>query len=307
MAGFETLAWRHATVGLALRRRSFTSCTAGVAQEASLQFTAFAKARIDRSSCGKRGLRVFTTRRDFLQDGLLLAAMPRSAVSPLLSPAGAQDQLWFAQPAERWLQALPVGNGRLGGMVFGGVDLERIALSESTAWSGAPSDDDVNPGALSHLAEIRHLLFTGEYSQARDLCQQYLLAHPRSFGPNLPLPTLQFSFDEAGPHTDYRRSLRLDEAVARVSFRRNGTLFSREVFASHPDGVLVARFTCAAPSRISLRAAFGDLTIPANVTTDSDGTLILRGRALEKMHSTGNEGVVVQIRARVMAEGGRVA
>ena len=250
---------------------------------------------------------MFTTRRNFLQDGLLLAALPRSAVSPLLSSTGAQDQLWFAQPAERWLQALPVGNGRLGGMVFGGVDVERIALSESTAWSGAPSDDDVNSGALSHLAEIRHLLFTGEYSQARDMCQQYLLAHPKSFGTNLPLPALQFSFDATGPDTEYRRSLSLDEAVARVHFRRKGTLFSREVFASHLDGVLVARFAGTGASRISLRAAFGDLTIPANITTDSDGTLILRGRALEKMHSTGNEGVAIQIRARVMAEGGRVA
>lgn len=247
------------------------------------------------------------TRRDFLQDGLLLAAMPRFAVSPFLSSAGSQEELWYAQPAERWLQALPVGNGRLGGMVFGGVDREQIALSESTAWSGAPSDDDVNPAALSHLAEIRRLLFAGEYAQARDLCQQDLLANPKSFGTNLPLPALQFSLDDTGPHTDYRRSLDLDEAVTKASFRRKGTLFSREVFSSHPDGVLVARFTCAGPSRINLRAAFGDLTIPADITTDSDGTLILRGHAFEKMHSTGSEGVALQIRARVMAEGGHVA
>jgi len=250
---------------------------------------------------------VFTTRRDFLQDGLLLAATPRIAISPLLTSSVSQDQLWYAQPAERWLQALPVGNGRLGGMVFGGVDSERIALSESTAWSGAPSDHDVNPAALSHLAEIRRLLFAGEYAQARDLCKQNLLAQMKSFGTNLPLPALQFNFDDSGPHTDYIRSLDLDEAVAKVRFRRNGALFSREVFSSHPDGVLVARFTCAGPSRINLRATFGDLNIPAEITTDSNNTLILRGHAFEKMHSTGNEGVELQIRARVMAEGGHVA
>jgi alpha-L-fucosidase 2 len=89
----------------------------------------------------------------------------------------------------------------LGGMIFGGVNLERIALSESTAWSGAPGLDDVNPEALQNLAEIRRLLFAGHYSLARDLCQRSLLAHPTSFGTNLPLPELQFSFEKTGPST----------------------------------------------------------------------------------------------------------
>jgi alpha-L-fucosidase 2 len=246
-----------------------------------------------------------TTRRDFLQGGLMMAAAPRTAAAMLIAIAGSPNELWYAQPAQRWLEALPIGNGRLGGMVFGGVEQERVALSDSTAWSGAPSNRDVSPEALLHLAEIRHLLFAGEYSQARDLCQKYLLGHPTFYGTNLPLPELQFSFEKAGPHTGYRRSLNLDEAVARVSFRRDGGLFSREMFASHPDGVLVVRFTCRGASRISFRAGFGAMTIPAEVTSDGEQTLILRGHAFESMHSNGREGVALQIRVRITTEGGR--
>ncbi len=107
------------------------------------------------------------------------------------------DELWYTRPAERWLEALPVGNGRLGAMVFGGAGRERIALSESTAWSGAPGANDVNPGALQHLAETRQMLFSGRYVEAGDLCRKYLLGRSTSFGTNLPLPELQLSFDDA--------------------------------------------------------------------------------------------------------------
>jgi alpha-L-fucosidase 2 len=115
-----------------------------------------------------------------------------------------EDELWYTRPVERWLEALPIGNGRLGGMVFGGTAKERIALSESTAWSGAPSTNDVNPNALEHLAQIRQLLFAGKYAEARDLCRKYLLGRPASFGTNLPLPELQLSFDNSEAPAKYR-------------------------------------------------------------------------------------------------------
>jgi alpha-L-fucosidase 2 len=221
-------------------------------------------------------------------------------------PDDPSEELWYLQPAERWLEALPIGNGRLGGMIFGGVDLERIALSESTAWSGAPGSGDVNPKSLPHLAEIRQLLFAGRYAEARDLCQRYLLAHPTSFGTNLPLPELQFSFENAGPATDYRRSLDLDQAVARVSYRRKGGLCSREFFASHPSKVIVAHFKCEPGQDLSFRASFRDSAIPAEVTSEQNNTLILRGHAYENLHSNGSQGVSLQIRISVMTEGGQV-
>ena len=248
-----------------------------------------------------------TTRRRFLQGGLALAALPNSAMDLWSAPRRlSTDELWYRQPAERWLEALPIGNGRLGGMVFGGVGKERIALSESTAWSGAPSTTDVNPEALEHLNEIRQLLFSGKYVEARGLCEKYLLGHTKSFGTNMPLPELQLDFGEPGAVSAYRRSLNLDEAVARVSFVRDGVRFSHETISSHPDGVIAIRLSCSEPGKISFTAAFGAVTLPADIATDGRDTLILRGHAYEHLHSNGRDGVALQIRAKVIAEGGSV-
>src|ERR1700730_1263170 len=97
-----------------------------------------------------------TNRRQFLQGSLAIAALPHLTPSLLAQPARSrEDELWYTRPAERWMEALPIGNGRLGGMVFGGTQMERVALSESTAWSGAPATGEVNPQALPHLQQIR--------------------------------------------------------------------------------------------------------------------------------------------------------
>ena len=247
-----------------------------------------------------------TTRRRFLQSGIALAALPHNSTMPLSAGGSSQDELWYTRPAERWLEALPIGNGRLGGMVFGGAAKERIALSESTAWSGAPSTNDVNPDALAHLAETRQLLFAGKYVEARDLCQKYLLGRPASFGTNLPLPELQLGFHNAEAVAQYRRSLNLDEAIARVSFRRGATRFSREVIASHPDCAIAVRLSSNKPGQISFGASFGAVTMPADIATKGQDTLILRGHAYERMHSNGRDGVALEIRVRVIPEGGSV-
>ncbi|HSY72354.1 MAG TPA: glycoside hydrolase family 95 protein [Alloacidobacterium sp.] len=247
------------------------------------------------------------TRRNFLQGGFALAALPRTTKALSSLTKSPQDELWYLRPAERWLEALPIGNGRLGGMIFGGAGKERIALSEATAWSGAPGKNDVNPGAIEHLAEIRQLLFSGKYVEARDLSQKHLLGRPTSFGTNLPLPELQLSFEDEGASTQYRRALSLDEAVARVDFRRGEARFSREVIASHPDDVIAVRLTCSKPGQFSFAVGFGAITIPADITTDEQNTLVLRGHAFERLHSNGRDGVALQIHAKIIAEGGNVS
>jgi alpha-L-fucosidase 2 len=189
-------------------------------------------------------------------------------------------------------------------MVFGGIEKERIALSESTAWSGAPSATDVNPGALEHLSEIRELLFAGKYMEARKLCEKYLLPDPHSFGTNMPLPELQFDFEGIGQTTDYRRSLNLGDAVTKVYFRKGGATFSREVIASHPDQVIAIHLTCSDPGQISFEAGFGVTVLPCTVQTLGQDTLVLRGHVYERMHSSGHEGVELQIRAKIIAERG---
>jgi alpha-L-fucosidase 2 len=247
------------------------------------------------------------TRRDFLQGALALGFLSRIAPAQPAAPLVAGDELWYSQPAERWLEALPVGNGRLGGMIYGGVPMERIALSESTAWSGAPAADEVDPGALLHLNEIRQLFFAGKYEEAQALCGKYLPGRMKNFGTNLPLPELQLTFEDAPGPTGYRRSLSLDEAIAHVSFRSRDMLFQREVFASHADGVLAIRLTCSHPKQVTFRVSFSKGILPATVRSGGNDTLLFEGHAWEKMHSTGHDGVALQIRARVIAESGRIA
>ena len=149
--------------------------------------------------------------------------------------------LWYPQAAERWFEALPIGNGRLGGMVYGGGDVERIRLSESTAWSGEPATTDVSPTALEQLPRIRELFFAGRYAEAQRLAGEHLLGDPVSFGTNLPLPEVQLDHGPVHGLGDYRRSLSLDDGVVTVRYEIDGVVFTREVFASHPHGVIVVR------------------------------------------------------------------
>lgn len=217
-----------------------------------------------------------------------------------------KQTLWYSKPAERWLEALPLGNGRLGAMLYGGSAVERIALSESTAWSGAPTTGDVNPGALEHLQEMRGLFFAGKYDEAQELCRKYLPGRTNNFGTNLPLPELRLAMSDAGTVSEYRRELDLDDALARVRYRRGGVLYTREAFASHPDQVLALRMTSGREGTLGFSASFAAGAVPCEVQAEADDTLRLDGHCYESMHSTGRDGVAFCIRVRVLAEGGRV-
>src|SRR5580700_8591354 len=109
-----------------------------------------------------------------------LAVLPPGFMRAVKSFPGHRTELWFSKPADRWMEALPIGNGRIGGMVFGGTAIERIALTESTVWSGAPSEKNINPMALESLERIRQLMFAGKYVEGGELCKEYLLGRPDS-------------------------------------------------------------------------------------------------------------------------------
>ena len=210
--------------------------------------------------------------------------------------------LWYRQPAKRWLEALPVGNGRLGAMVFGGVQQEKLALNESTLWSGAPSDTNVNPEGQKHLAEIRQLFFDGKYGQARSLCTQ-LLGRKNSYGTHLPLADLSVEFQgEFDTVTDYRRQLDLVEGIAKVEFAD----VRREVFASNPDNVLVMRVTCGKPGTLGFRVKLNNPYTPQGKVEATGNTLVFSGHAWEGAHSNGKTGVAFEGWVRVLAEKGSV-
>jgi alpha-L-fucosidase 2 len=244
------------------------------------------------------------TRRAFLRGGLALAALSSKAHLAFAEEAIEHNTLWYTDEAKRWLEALPIGNGRIGGMVFGGIHKERIALSESTAWSGAPSASDVNPGGLGHLSQIRQLLFQEDYVQARKLCEEHLLSRPTSFGTNLPLLDLVLNFDHTKEVVQYRRTLDLDEGITRVDYRSGNHHFRREAFSSSPDDVLVVHLTSETPGQLDLKASIEEIKLPGTVIRSGDDTLIFRGHAFETLHSNGNQGVEVECHVRLFHHGG---
>jgi alpha-L-fucosidase 2 len=158
--------------------------------------------------------------------------------------------LWYAQPANEWSEALPVGNGRMGAMIFGGVTDERIQFNEDTLWKGKPHDY-VRAGAGDQLAEIRRLIFAGQADAAGKLAKEKFLSDPVRQMPYQPFGDLRLHFPGHENATDYRRDLDLDSAIASVSYRAGGVNFKREAFASHPDRAIVLRFTASKPGQIS--------------------------------------------------------
>jgi alpha-L-fucosidase 2 len=188
-----------------------------------------------------------TTRRRILQGATAAATLPVfHAVGQPLDPLA----LWYRQPAAQWVEALPLGNGRLGAMVFGGLAEDRIQINEDTLWGGGPRDY-TNPDAHAHLARLRELIFAGRTAEAEALSEE-MMGHPQLLMPYQPFCDLRLAFSGTDAAQDYRRSLSLDEAVAAVTYDLGGVRFRREVIASYPGQVLAIRLTADKPGQQSL-------------------------------------------------------
>jgi len=144
--------------------------------------------------------------------------------------------LWYRRPAVEWEEALPVGNGRLGAMVFGGITQEHITLNEDTLWSGGPYDP-TNPDALAALPKVRELIFAGKYREAHQLAEAKMMARPLWQAAYQPVGSLLLTFPETAAVQDYRANLTWTPPSRRVSYQVSGVHFVREVFASPVDQV----------------------------------------------------------------------
>jgi alpha-L-fucosidase 2 len=216
------------------------------------------------------------------------------------SAPGELLSLWYRQPAQYWVEALPVGNGRLGAMVFGGVDQERIQLNEDTLWAGGPYDP-VNTNALAALPEARRLIFDGKYAEAQKFIDDNIMARPVREMPYETVGDLLLSFPVSGPVENYRRDLNLDAAVAGVTYTSGGVTYRRKVFASAPDQVIIVRLSADQPGRISFTAT---MRTPqqANIRTEDADTLVMRG--VNGSYSNIAGALKFQARVRVVARGG---
>ena len=161
--------------------------------------------------------------------------------------------LWYQKPAEEWTEALPVGNGRLGAMVFGGVAQERIQLNQETLWDGGPRDT-TNPQALAALPKVQKLLFEDKNDEATKLAGETMLGIPERIKSYQSLGELVIDFSHDGEITDYRRELNLDTGIARTTYRCGNTTFTREVFATAVNNLIAVRIKCDRAAQLNIRA-----------------------------------------------------
>lgn len=208
--------------------------------------------------------------------------------------------LWFRQPATEWNHALPVGNGRLGAMIFGGTAHEHIQLNEETLWSGGPYNP-VTKGAYKALPEIRRLLFAGDVPRAHDLFGRTMMGVPYEQMKYQPLGDLLIDFPGHERVADYRRSLDLDSAVARVSYVVNGVTFTRDVFSSAPDQAIVIRLSADRPGALTFSAQLQGTRNPQHSNYGTD-YFRMDGLAPNELRITGKNSDYLGIPGRLTYE-----
>ncbi len=229
-------------------------------------------------------------------------------------PPEAPLSIWFRKPAPAFLESCPVGNGRLGGMLFGGVGRERVVLNEQTLWSGSVQDAD-RTNAHQVLPEIRRLLFEGKNREAQALLSRNFIcqgpgsggghAEEGPFGSYQTLGDLLLDFgDDAVEIRNYRRDLDLDSAIARVTYQRGGVTHTRELFASKPDEVLVFRVSADQPGALSFTARLARQK-RVSFRFDGEDGLVMSGQ----LHNGKPDGAGMRYQARLKAvmNGGKIS
>ncbi|WP_246050662.1 glycoside hydrolase family 95 protein [Asticcacaulis tiandongensis] len=246
--------------------------------------------------------------------GFMAALMGATAIPPhVLAQAQADEilprtqaqagdlSLWYKAAANEWTEALPLGNGRLGVMVYGGVARERLQISEDTLYAGAPYQP-ANPDARAALPEVRKLIFDGKYLEAQELVQAKMMGTPIRQVSYQTVGEISLIFSASSNASDYRRELDLTRAVSTVTYRRDGVNYKRETFVSPIDQVMVTRLTADKPGRISFQLGF-ETPMNATVSVEGPQDIVLSGR--NSPHA-GQEGALrYENRVRVVARGGQ--
>ena len=219
-----------------------------------------------------------------------------------------REDYWILQyhkPAEKWVEALPIGNGHMGAMVFGRTAQERIQFNEDTLWTGQPQDYQ-NPGAAEALPEIRRLLFEGKQREAEQLAMQRFMSNPLQQCAFQPFGDLNLAFAGHDTPAAYRRWLDLDTALAGVAYTVDGVRYTREVFASYPDRVIVVRVSADRPGALTFKASFTSPHAGFEQSAAAGDVLSLTGRVTQR-HENRTEGLMTfEARLQVRVEGGQV-
>ena len=205
-------------------------------------------------------------------------------------------KLWYKQAADEWRQALPIGNGRLGAMVFGGLKQEQLQLNEESVWQGKKVNNN-NPEALQNLPEIQKLIFEGKTDEALKLANQSLNGNPGSVQSYQPLGNLTLDFDDAAEASNYKRELNLSTGIHSVMYHIGGQSYTREVFASAPANTIVMRLETKGPQTINL--SLGMSRQKDAIVHSNKNQLILKGQI-------DGIGMKFETIAQVSTEGGKL-
>jgi alpha-L-fucosidase 2 len=220
--------------------------------------------------------------------------------------AGAQNdslfRLWYGRPAQQWVEALPLGNGRLGAMIYGDPCREKIQLNEITVWGGQPNRND-NPDAKEALPKVRELIFGGKYKEAQDLVNQKIISKISQGMPYQTVGNLHLFFPGHENYSEYYRELDIEKAVTTTRYEANGVSYQSKAFASFPDQVIIVRISADKPGSINFSATM-DRPSKVNVSTRGDNELILSGVTGDCDAVKG--AVQFQAQVKVLTEGGTV-
>ena len=219
----------------------------------------------------------------------------------------AQDdemKLWYDRPAERWVEALPLGNGRIGAMIYGDPINETIQLNEETIWGGGPHNN-TNPKAKDALPEIRQLIFDGKNKEAQALCGEVISSESANGMPYQTIGSLHLDFTGLSGYTNFYRDLNIENAIATTTFVADGVTYTREAFTSFPDQLLVIRLTASEKGKISFKTRY---TTPYDediaISINSKKELQLDGKAND------HEGIEGKVRfctrTRIDHQGGKL-
>ena len=249
-----------------------------------------------------------------LHSRLRTALIAIGAAIGLSAVARASDsgfKLTFDRPATKWTEALPLGNGRIGAMVFGGIDDERLQINESTLWGGR-AHDYTNPEAYLHLSEIRELIFAGKVDDAEKFSED-LMGKPKLLMPYQPFCDVQLHFPGHGRAKEYRRELHLDDAIAETRYKIGSANFRREIFASFPDQVLVIRLTASQPGQLTFSIGMDSPQAGTHLESTANDTLRLTGQIQPRQNppsswtgSWDQPGIHFAAVLKVLPEGGSV-
>lgn len=226
----------------------------------------------------------------------------------LIIPVTAQNdsllKLWYTHPAKQWVEALPVGNGRLGAMVFGDPVKETIQLNENTVWAGSPNRND-DPKAKEALPEVRKLIFEGKYKEAQDLVNQDFFSHTSDGMPYQTVGNLKLSFPGHENYSDYHRELNIEDAVTSSRYKVNGVNYETKVFSSYPDQVIVVRISADKRGAVNFSATMDRPKSEVNISTNGNDELVLSGITSDFEKVKG--GVHFEAKVKIITEGGSVS